>query len=359
MLRYRGRRLIRAGFIGATLIILVIVVGLAPETIYLQATSVRLQAVFAEAGGLEVGNDVKVSGVTVGKVTRLALDDGTARATLSVDGSVELGSQTAAHIRTGSLLGQRIVTLESQGSDRLRPLAVIPVSRTGSPYSLTEAVGDLTTAVAGTDTESLNQSLDTLASTMDRIAPQLGPTLDGLTRLSRSLNSRDKTLSDLLKNAADVAGILAARSQKINALILNANDLLAVLTERRQAIVELLSATSAVARELSGLVADNEKQLAPALQKINSVTALLEKNRDNIAKALPGLAKYQLTQGEAVSNGPAYNAYVPNGVASFMQPFLDYAFGFRRGTDAGQPPDNAGPRAEFPWPFNAIPGGSR
>jgi phospholipid/cholesterol/gamma-HCH transport system substrate-binding protein len=111
---------------------------------------------------------------------------------------------------------------------------------------------------------------------------------------------------------------------------------------------------------LSGLVADNEKQLAPTLQRLNSVTAMLEQNRDNIAKSLPGLAKFELTQGEAVSSGYYYNAYVPNLLPSqFFQPFFDYAFGFRRGVDAGQPPDHAGPRAEFPFPYNGIPGGSR
>ena len=71
-----------------------------------------------------------------------------------------------------------------------------------------------------------------------------------------------------------------------------------MLVERRQAIVNLLANTSAVAKQLSGLVADNEKELAPTLEKLNSVTAMLEKNRDNIAKALPGLAKYEITQGE-------------------------------------------------------------
>ena len=83
---------------------------------------------------------------------------------------------------------------------------------------------------------------------------------------------------------------------------------------------------------------------------------MLEKNRDNLAKALPGLAKYQLTQGETVSNGFYYTAFIPNvQPAQLLQPFLDYAFGFRRGVNAGQPPDNAGPRAELPFPVNGIP----
>jgi phospholipid/cholesterol/gamma-HCH transport system substrate-binding protein len=133
-----------------------------------------------------------------------------------------------------------------------------------------------------------------------------------------------------------------------------------VLNARRAAIVGLLAHTSAVAQQVSGLVADNEKQLAPTLEKLNSVTAMLEKNRDSIGQALPGLAKFQVTQGETVANGFYYNAYVPNlQPAELLQPFLDYAFGFRRGVNAGQPPDNAGPRAELPIPVNGIPGGSR
>jgi phospholipid/cholesterol/gamma-HCH transport system substrate-binding protein len=270
--------------------------------------------------------------------------------------SLLLGSQTTAHIRTGSLLGKRVLTLESSGVDTLRPRAVIPVSRTSSPYSLTDAVNELTTNVAGTDTESLNQSLEMLSETIDQIAPQLGPAFDGLTRLSQSLNSRNRNLDDLLRNAADVSGILSQRSQQVNRLLLNANDLLEVLNDRREEIAELLANVSAVATQLSGLVHDNERELTPTLQRLNAVTAMLEKDRDDIGKALPGLAKYELTQGEVVSSAADYNAFVGNlDLTSVLQPFFDYVFGFRRGTNAGQPPDHAGPRAEFPWPHNGIP----
>jgi phospholipid/cholesterol/gamma-HCH transport system substrate-binding protein len=356
MLKYRGPKLIRAGFIGVVLIILVIAIGLQPQRLWTLATAIKYQALFSEAGGLTAGNDVIVSGIKVGTVSDVSLRSGDALATFSIDGSIELGSDTTAHIQTGTLLGQRVLALESAGGPRLHSSEVIPVSRTSSPYSLSEAVGDLTTNVAGTDTESLNQSLDTLSATIDQLAPQLGPTLDGLTRLSQSLNSRNKSLGELFQSASDVTGILSQRSQQVNTLLLNANDLIGVLVDRRQAIVELLANTSAVAQQLSGLAHENEQELAPTLQKLNSVTAMLERNRDNIAKALPGLAKYEVTLGETVANGPFYNAFVPNLTpAQLLQPFLDYAFGFRRGTNAGQPPDNAGPRAELPFPYNGIP----
>lgn len=356
MLKYRGTQLVRAGILGVVLILLVIAVGLAPERLVSWATAVRYQAQFTDAGGLAAGNDVTISGIKVGTVSSVALQGRNALVTMVVDGSVSLGSDTTAHIRTGTLLGERVVTLESKGQGSLHPMDVIPVSRTASPYSLTEAVSELTSNTAGTDTASLNQSLDTLAATLDQVAPQLGPAFDGLTRLSKAINARDETLGDLLENGADVTEILSDRSQQVNTLILNANDLVSVLSARRYAIVELLAHTSALSQQLSGLIADNEKQLAPTLEKLNGVTEILERNRDNIAKALPGLAKFQTTLGEGIGNGPYYQAFIPNiFFAQIFQPFFDYAFGFRRGVNAGQPPDNAGPRAELPFPYNGIP----
>ena len=68
-MRYRGLNLIRSGFIGLALILLVIIVGLQPQKLVSLATSVRHQALFTEAGGMAPGNDVKVSGVTVGTVS--------------------------------------------------------------------------------------------------------------------------------------------------------------------------------------------------------------------------------------------------------------------------------------------------
>lgn len=360
MLKYKGSKLVRSGFIGVILIVLVIAVGLQPQTLISWATSVHYRALFTEAGGLTAGNDVKVSGVTMGRVTSVELDRGKALVGFTLDGTVRLGTDTTAHIRTGTVLGARMLTLEPSGADTMHAADTIPVTRTSSPYSLTNAVSDFASNTEGTDTASLTQSLDTLSDTIDRVAPQLGPTFDGLTRLSQTLNGRNESLGNLLKSAADVTGILSQRSAQVNTLLLNANDLLGVLDERRYAIVNLLANTSALSQQLSGLVADNEAELAPTLEKLNSVTAMLEKNRDNIAKALKGLAKYQVTQGESVNNGFYYNAFVGNLLpAQTLQPFLDYAFGFRRGVNAGQPPDNAGPRAEIPWPHNGIPGGSR
>jgi phospholipid/cholesterol/gamma-HCH transport system substrate-binding protein len=330
MLKYRGTGLIKAGFIGAVLIGMLILVGLSPDRIVSLATDVRYQALFSEAGGLATGNAVTVSGMKVGTVSNVSLHNGDALVTFTMKGNVPLGTDTSAHIRTGTLLGERVLTLESAGGGSMHPLDVIPISRTSSPYSLTQAVSDFTAYADQTNTATLNQSLDTLSATLNQIAPQLGPTFDAVSRLSQSFNNRNTSLADLLKSASAVTGILSERSQQVNKLILNSDDLLQVLAGRRQEIVQLLAATSMVSKQLSGLVHDNESKLAPALQKLNSVTSVLEKNRDNVEKALPGLAKFQITVGEAISSMYAYSAFVPNvSMPQLFEPFLDYLWGFR------------------------------
>lgn len=357
MLKYRGSALVKAGLIGVALAVMVILVGLSPDRFITWATMVRYQALFSEAGGLATGNPVTVSGLKVGSVSDVKLQHGDALVTFAMKGNILLGSETTAHIRTDTLLGARMLTLESAGSGTLHPMALIPVSRTSSPYSLTEAVSDLTTDTAGTNTAALNQSLDTLGATLDQIAPQMGPAFDALTRLSRTLNSRNKNLGELFKSAGDVTNVLSERSQQVNKLILNSDDLLQVLVARRQEIVDLLANTSAVAKQLTGLVHDNESTLAPTLERLNRVTAVLQKNRDNIAKALPGFAKFQITVGEGISSMYAYSAFVPNVTTpQLFSVFMEYLWGFRTFDTARGPgfPSQV-PRTLVPWPYNSIP----
>ncbi|WP_459545489.1 MCE family protein [Nocardia sp. X0981] len=328
MFRYRGKHLLRHGLVGIVLILCVISLGLQSQQVIAWGTTVRYQAVFREAGGLETGDEVIVSGVKVGTVTEVELRRGAALVRFTVDDSIELGADSTAQIKTGSLLGKRIMTVVSHGDRPLRPLETIPVERTSSPYSLTDALGDLTTTAGGMDTEALNNSLDMLAATLDTIAPQLGPAFDGLSELSKSINSRNTALSDLLTASREVTGILADRSRQLDTMLLDANTLIGVLDERRQAIATLLANTAVVADQLTRLVADNQAELGPALDRLNSVAEVLQRNRDNIAAAIPGLAKASLTQGEAVSGGPFYNAYVANLIpAQWIRPFVDAAFG--------------------------------
>ncbi len=75
MLKYLAPQLIRGGFIGVVVIVLVIVVGMRSQQLVSYATEIRYQALFDQAGGLAEGNNVTMSGTSVGTVSSVELHD--------------------------------------------------------------------------------------------------------------------------------------------------------------------------------------------------------------------------------------------------------------------------------------------
>ena len=57
---------------------------------------------------------------------QISLQNGDALVGFTIAGKYALGSDTTAHIRTGTLLGERVLALDSAGSGTLDPQQVIP-----------------------------------------------------------------------------------------------------------------------------------------------------------------------------------------------------------------------------------------
>jgi len=80
----------------------------------------HLYATFDQIGGLTVRAPVVVSGVEVGQVSSIELDeDLRARVMLDLDPSLELPVDTSASIMTEGVLGNKFVALEPGGEEAL------------------------------------------------------------------------------------------------------------------------------------------------------------------------------------------------------------------------------------------------
>ena len=122
--------------------------------------------------------------------------------------------------------------------------------------------------------------------------------------------------------------MLSQRSDQLNTLVLDANAVLGELQARRDAVSSLFAEVSALATELTGLVHDNETQLAPTLDQVNSVLGILRGNNDNIAAAIQRLGPYMTELGEAVASGPFFNSYIQNLIpGQIIEPFVQAALG--------------------------------
>lgn len=316
-------RAVTIGVVGLVLAVAVALSALQFERLPFIRGGAMFTAYFADAGGLVTGDDVEVAGVRSGRVEEVRLDGAQVLVRFSLNESIVLGDKTAAAIKTNTVLGRKSLAVNPAGDGALKVTDTIPLARTTSPYSLNEALGDLAGTVQDLDLQQVDRTLDELSAAFADTPAPLRSALDGVTALSRTINARDQALSDLLTRAQNVTKILADRADAINALLVDGNQLLGELDRRRTAISQMIVYVNALAQQLSGLVHDNEAQLRPALDKLNSVLELLQNNRDNLTAALDGLGPFAAALGEQVGSGPYFNAYVVNASSETLHPLVD------------------------------------
>jgi phospholipid/cholesterol/gamma-HCH transport system substrate-binding protein len=279
-------------------------------------------AAFAEAGGLRSGDPVRIAGVTVGKVTGVDLENAHVMVTFTVRGDQRLGRQTRAAVKLQTLLGKKYLELNPAGSGRLSGSSEIPLADTTSSYDVVDAFSDLTTTTEQIDTGQLAQSLETLSTEFKDSPADVKASLDGLSRLSRTVASRDGELQELLARAHDVTGTVADRNQQVASLIQNGDLLLQELDQRRAAIHTLFLNTSRLAEQLTGLVQDNRAQIAPALAQLHGVLTTLHSQEDVLSRGVKILAPFTRVFANALGNGPWFDACVPNLVVPAVTPGL-------------------------------------
>lgn len=337
------------GAVAVLLLTAVVIAAFSYDKIPLIKGTSDYSAYFTEAGGIKPGSDVRVSGLSVGRVSKVGLDGAKVLVDFTVDDGVELGDRTEAAIKTETVLGTKVLELTPRGDGNLT--GPIPTERTTSPYDLPSALGDLTTAISGLDTTQLSSALTTLADTFRDTPPDLKLALQGVARFSDTLNTRDAQLRNLLANANKVTGVLAKRSDQIANLVVNTNALLAELLSQRAAIDTLMTNLTAVSHEITGLVNDNRTQLKPAVDKLNGVLDILDKRKGELQRTLYLLRRYAMSFGEVLGSGPFFKASLVNLLpGQFAQPFIDAAF-----SDLGLDP-NVLPPSELVDPGVGQPG---
>lgn len=101
-----------------------------------------ISAEFGGIGGLNVGDDVRISGIKIGKVTDTNLNAQTfgATVTLSIDPSISLPADSAARIAASSLLGGNHVEILPGFEDDMIPSGGM-IYDTRDPINLTDLLG--------------------------------------------------------------------------------------------------------------------------------------------------------------------------------------------------------------------------
>ena len=271
----------------------------------------RYTAEFREAAGLKAGNEVRIAGVKVGKVTDVGLDGNKVLVEFRTK-DAWVGDDTTASIQIKTLLGQKYLALDPKGSKTADPSQRIPLSHTASPYDVIDAFSDASKTLTDIDTNQLAASMEALNEAFSGTPPEIRASIDGVARISDTLAKRDTELKKLFAATKSTSKILSDRNAEFQKLLANGGQLLAELNGRQEAIARLLSGTQTLANELSALVHDNEAQIGPALTNLRAVVGILDDNLANVSKTLKLAAPFYGIYADVLGNGRWFDAVVTN-----------------------------------------------
>lgn len=310
---FAERNSVVIGILGSAVLVLALLLSLTFQNLPFFNNGTGYTAMFTESGGLQSGDDVIVSGMVVGKVGGVSLDNGHVRIDFTVtDSNVHLGNETTAMISTETVLGKRGLRLTPNGSGVLPAGGTIPLTRTEPPYDLTDALSGLTSTTAAIQTDTLARALRMITGTFRNTPAAVRATVRNVSKVASTIASRNSEISDLLDASNTVTGVLAQRNREITTLLGDGAQLFAVINARRSAVQALLLQTVQLAQQLRGLVGDNRATLGPALRALAHVTDLLDRNKQNIDTILDRAGPFAGSLGESVSSGPFFQAYVQN-----------------------------------------------
>ncbi|MFG3307391.1 MCE family protein [Streptomyces wuyuanensis] len=320
MIPFRERNPVTIGTVGLTVLALLAVAAFNADDLPLIGDGETYSAAFSEAGGLKPGDEVRVAGVKVGKVDEVDLDGDHVKVVFRVKGEPDFGTRTGAAIRVKTILGAKYLALEPKGPGQLRPGSEIPLNRTTPAYDVVTAFSDLTTTTEQIDTERLATALDTISTTFEDSPAEVRESVRGLSRISRTVASRDQALRELLDHADGVSAVLAERSREFSLLVKDGDALFQEISRRRAAIHALLKSSASLGVQLSGLVKDNSKEIGPALKGLNQVVDMLERNQAALDRSVRLLAPYVRVFANTLGNGRWFDSYIQNLVAAPVVP---------------------------------------
>ncbi|MGA8547720.1 MAG: MlaD family protein [Mycobacterium sp.] len=194
---------------GTVAFALMTVLALVAACLYLNPPGRKIVTFYThDALSVRPGDDVRIAGVTVGKVKDLALESNQVRVRLGVEDYAFVGDQSQVEVRMLTVVGGYYVNIVSLGDG---PLGAnpIPVERTTMPYSLMRTLVDTTRITEQVKPKPFKESLDQLKQ---------GLTGTNVDALSAIVDAGNSVMSTLDRQRGQVTAILNLSDEWIRAL---------------------------------------------------------------------------------------------------------------------------------------------
>jgi len=295
--------------------------------VQLFSSNATYSAQLSDASGLIPGDNVKISGVTVGRVQSVSVQRGHALVSFDVQPNVHLRSTTGVGLQWLDVIGQKVLYLYPGSSGRLlKPGATIP---------LTNSVSDA----------SVGALLNSLGPFLQALDPHEGNAF--LTAVAGALNGNNAEVHSLIGHAATVAGAVGSVSGQLGSVIDDMDAVLSAIASHQNDVARLTDNLAALSQslsqhnglldttvgnlgtvehELANLLSTNSQNFDTIIASLKSVALNLVQHRKTLGIALhtfpAGLAPYQQISsfGQWFQIDPVFTCEADEASCSYQQP---------------------------------------
>ena len=278
----------RNGIVG----LVVIVAALAATAMaYLNPTDQNgYTAHLANSGGVRVGDQVRIAGIPVGKVTSIRLDAAVVEMKFDVERSVVVGSESTLDVKLLTPLGGHYVALDPKG---VIPLGrnVIPPQRVTLPFEVNDIIQAATPLIKEVNGQVIHDTFTEVANAANKYPDAIRDLLRSAnaltTSMSKSTNDFHRSL-DFANNG--LRAMVAGRKQLIT-LVEQLDILGRAYTSKAVDIVEFFGLLNELSRILDRVTVFYGREIAPIVNGLEDITDTLVAHPDRWGQALDGLGQ--------------------------------------------------------------------
>lgn len=234
------------------------------------------RADFENAGGLRVGDEVRIAGIAVGEVKTVAVSGDHVEVRFEVRDDVHVGRESGADSRLLTAIGGHYLALRPAGDESLGS-AAIPRDRTTVPYNLTDVLTDSGDIAAQVNGVTIRQTLE---------------------QVDEALSGRPAVVRQIIADVQQVTTTIGDRNMDLDKAVQVSEEYVAALDDGRVKLVNLLRLIGLVGAKAYAVKAEGVETIkgiggifAFVGKPINAFTGTIEPPVQKVLSILESLQK--------------------------------------------------------------------
>ena len=240
-------------------------------------------AVFTDASSLKSGDSVRVAGVRIGTVSKVALQpDNKVVVDFGADRNIVLTSGTKAVVRYLNLVGDRYLELvDSPGSGKIQPAgSQIPVDRTEPALDLDLLLGGLKPVVQGLNPQDVNALTNSLIQILQGQDGNIDSLFSKTSSFTNSLADNGQTVQQLIDNLNTVVATISKDGNQFSGAVDKLEKLVTGLAADKDPIGEAITALDNGTASLTDLLNQARTPLAGTVDQLGRLAPLLDQDKE-------------------------------------------------------------------------------